>query len=154
VSKTEFVVDKENLEVRLTRVFNATPERMWQAHTIADQIEKWWENTKVDKLEVKVGGAWRFVSAGEMNGKPNAFRGEFKELDEPNKIVRTFEYEPIPGHVMVESVEFEALADGKTKQITVSRFANIDDLNGMVGMGMEHGAEAGLDRLDKVVESN
>lgn len=153
MSKTEFVVDKENLEVRLTRVFNASPERMWQAHTVAEQIAKWWENTTIDKLDFKVGGAWRFVSKGD-DGKQHAFRGEFKKIDEPNQIVRSFEYEPIPGHVMIESVIFEALPDGKTKQLTVSKFDNLDDLNGMVGMGMEHGAEAGLDRLAKVVEQN
>lgn len=153
MSKTEFVVDKESLEVRMIRVFNATPERMWRAHTDSADIVRWWEDTEVDKLEVKVGGAWRFVSQGP-DGKVHAFRGEFKELDKPNKIVRTFEYEPIPGHVMVESVVFEAQPDGKTKQLTVSKFDNLDDLNGMVGMGMEHGAEAGLDRLAKVVEES
>jgi uncharacterized protein YndB with AHSA1/START domain len=153
MSKTEFVVDKENLEVRLTRAFNATPERLWQAYTTADQITKWWEDTTVDKLDVQVGGEWRFVSVGP-DGKEHAFKGVFKELDKPNKIVRTFEYEPVAGHIMVESVMFEALPDGKTKQVTVSKFENLEDLNGMVGMGMEHGAAAGLERLAKVVEDN
>ena len=153
MAKTEFVVDKENLEVRLTRVFKCTPQRLWQAHTDPEQIVKWWNDTVVDKMDFKVGGAWRFVSQGQ-DGKEHAFRGEFKEIDEPKKIVRTFEYEPIPGHIMTESVVFEPTDDGSTKQITVSKFLNVDDLNGMVGMGMEHGAEAGLDRLAKVVEEN
>jgi len=74
---TDFVVDKENLEVRITRVFDATPERMWQAHTDPEQIPKWWENTKVDKFELKVGGAWRFVSSSD-DGPENAFKGVFK----------------------------------------------------------------------------
>lgn len=151
MAETEFVVDKKNLEVKLSRVFDTTPERLWQAHTEADQIAQWWENTTIDKLDVKVGGEWRFVSGD--NGE-HAFKGVFKELDKPNKIVRTFEYEPVAGHVMVESVMFEALPDGKTKQTTISKFKNVDDLNGMVSMGMEDGAEAGLDRLAKVVENN
>ena len=147
MAQTDFVVDKEKLEVRITRVFDATPERMWQAHTDPEQIQKWWSDTKVDKFELKVGGVWRFVSGGE-----NAFNGTFKELDEPNRIVRTFEYEPWAGHVMTESVTFEALPDGKTKQITVSKYDNIGDLEGMVGSGMEQGATIGLDRLAKLVE--
>ena len=65
MSKAEFVVDKENLEVRLTRVFKATPERLWQAHTDPAQVVRWWEDTTIDKLEVSVGGAWRFVSKGQ-----------------------------------------------------------------------------------------
>jgi hypothetical protein len=37
---------------------------------------------------------------------------------------------------------------------TVSKYDNIDDLEGMVGSGMEKGATAGLDRLAKLVEEN
>ncbi len=152
MSETDFVVDKDNLVVIITRVFNATPQRMWQAHTDADQIVQWWDKTIVDKLEVKVGGIWRFVSSGD-NGQEYAFNGVFKELDEPNKIIRTFEYEPWAGHTVTETVNFEALADGKTKQTTVSKYSSLDDLNGMVGSGMERGATSGLDRLAKLVES-
>jgi uncharacterized protein YndB with AHSA1/START domain len=151
MAETDFVVNKEKLEVRITRVFNATPERMWQAHTDPEQIPEWWADTKVDTFELSVGGAWRFVSSGE-DGKEHAFKGIFKELDEPKKIVRTFEYEPWAGHVMTESVTFEPMPDGKTKQITVSKYENIGDLEGMVGSGMEHGATLGLDRLAKLVE--
>src|SRR6267142_799897 len=106
MSKTQFEVDEDKLEVRIIRVFKATPERMWQAYTDPDQIVKWWDKTTIDKFELKVGGVWRFVSNGE-DGKEYAFNGVFKELDEPNKIVRTFEFEPWAGHVMTESVVFE-----------------------------------------------
>jgi len=152
MSKTNFEVDREDLEVRITRVFDAPPERLWQAHTQPDEIVEWWADTTIDKFELKVGGAWRFVSTDE-DGKEHAFRGEFKELEEPKKIVRTFEYEPYAGHGLVESVVFESMPDGKTKQVTVSKYASLDDLNGMVGMGMERGATIGLDRLAKLVEN-
>jgi uncharacterized protein YndB with AHSA1/START domain len=152
MSKTDFQVDKAKLEVRITRVFKATPERLWQAHTQPEQIVQWWDKTIVDKHDLKVGGEWRFVSDGE-DGQQHAFHGEFKELDEPRKIVRTFEYEPWAGHVMTETITFEAQSDGSTKQFTVSKYANLEDLEGMVGSGMERGATAGLDRLASVVES-
>ncbi len=153
MSKTNFEVDKDNLEVRITRVFSATPERLWQAYTDPEQIVLWWADTVIDKHDFKVGGAWRFVSDGQ-DGKEHAFKGEFKEIDEPRKIVRTFEYEPVEGHVMVESVTLEPQGEDRTLVTTVSKYANIGDLEGMVGMGMEHGAAEGLDRLAKVVESD
>lgn len=151
MSDTTFEVDKANLEVRIIRTFNATPERLWQAHTDPDQIVQWWDKTTIDRFELKVGGVWRFVSSDD-DGKEHAFNGMFKELDEPKKIVRTFEYEPWAGHVMTESVTFELQPDGKTKQTTISKYANIGDLEGMVSNGMERGATAGLDRLANVVE--
>lgn len=151
MSKTDFQVDKDKLEVRISRVFKATPERMWRAHTDPAEIVQWWDATTVDKHDLKVGGQWRFVSQGQ-DGHEHAFRGEFKELDEPNKIVRTFEYEPMAGHVMTETLMLEPQSDGTTKQTTVSKYANLGDLEGMVSMGMETGAAAGLDRLAKIVE--
>lgn len=152
MSDAQFEVDKDKLEVRLTKVFNASPERLWQAHTEPDQIVQWWADTSVDKHDFRVGGQWRFVTKGD-DGRELGFRGEFKEIDKPNKIVRTFEFEPWAGHVMTETVTFEPAGDGKTKQVTVAKYANLDDLNNMVQSGMERGATAGLDRLAKVVES-
>jgi uncharacterized protein YndB with AHSA1/START domain len=153
MSKTNFEVDEANLEVRITRVFDATPERLWRAYTEPEQITQWWLNTEIDKLDVRVGGAWRFVDRGQGDGKEHGFRGEFIEVDEPRKLVRTFEYEPWAGHVMTESVTLEPQTDGKTLVTTVSKYENIDDLQGMVKSGMEKGAVAGIERLAKVVEA-
>ncbi|HET9850031.1 MAG TPA: SRPBCC domain-containing protein [Candidatus Saccharimonadales bacterium] len=153
MSQTKFEVDKEKLEVRITRDFNATPKRLWQAHTQPEQIVKWWADTVIDKFELRVGGQWRFISRGR-GGQEYAFRGQFLELDEPNKIVRTFEYEPFAGHDMTELVVFKPLPGGRTRQITVSKYKSLSDLEGMVATGMEHGASVGLDRLAKLVERN
>jgi uncharacterized protein YndB with AHSA1/START domain len=154
MSKAEFVVDKEKLEVRITKVFNATPERLWQAFTTPEEITKWWDKTTVDKHDFRVGGQWRFVSQDDEDpNKEHGFRGEFKEIDEPRKIVRSFEYEPWAGHILLETVTFEAMPDNQTNMVTVSKYENLADLDGMVNSGMERGATAGLDRLAKIVES-
>ena len=152
MSKTNFKVDRENLEVRITRVFKATPERLWQAYTVPEQVAEWWRNTTIDKLDVRVGGAWRFVDHGKNGDENHGFRGEFTEVDEPHKLSRTFEYEPWAGHVMVESVTLEAQDGGQTQVTIVSKFENIEDLENMVKSGMETGAVAGIERLAKIVE--
>jgi len=152
MNDTQFEVDRDNLEVRITRVFNATPDKLWAAYTKPELIVKWWDNTEVDKNDLKVGGAWRYVSHGG-DGSVHAFRGEFKEIEEPKKIVRTFEYEPMAGHVMTETLNLEPVGDGKTKVTTISKFDNAQDLEGMVSMGMKEGSSAGLDRLATVVEN-
>ena len=108
-------------------------------------------DTRVDTHDFKVGGKWRYVSDGQ-DGKEHAFRGEFKEIDEPRKIVRTFEYEPVAGHILVESITFEPEESGKTKMVNISKYDNIGDLEGMVNSGMEGGALSGLDRLAVLVE--
>jgi uncharacterized protein YndB with AHSA1/START domain len=93
-----------------------------------------------------------YIDHGKNGNENHAFYGEFQEIDEPRKIVRTFEYEPWAGHVMTESVTFEPQADGKTLMINVSKFKNLQDLEGMVKSGMEKGAVAGIERIAQLVE--
>jgi uncharacterized protein YndB with AHSA1/START domain len=47
MSKAEFEVDKEKLEVRITKVFKATPERLWRAFTDPEEIAIWWRDTTI-----------------------------------------------------------------------------------------------------------
>jgi len=152
---TSFTVNKEQLEVTTSRVFRATPERLWQAHTDSNQITQWWGpgayETTIDKNEIRVGGGWRYVQKAK-DGDISAFRGEYKEIDEPHKLVRTFEYEPMAGHVLLETVTIEPLSDGQTKVTATAHYDNIQDLEGMVSMGMESGERESFERLAKLVE--
>jgi uncharacterized protein YndB with AHSA1/START domain len=154
MSKTQFEVDKDKLEVRISREFNASPERLWKAFTDPEEVAKWWRNTTIETQEVRVGGKWRYVDHGKNGDENHAFRGEFLELDEPHKIVRTFEYEPWAGRIIIESVIFEPKGEGKTLMVNTSKFDKLEDLEGMVNSGMETGATAGIQRLAKIVESS
>ena len=94
---------------------------------------------------------WRFIHT-EPEGKQHIFNGVYKEIDEPNKLVYTFEYEGAPGHILVETVTFEPQADGQTKLTSSAHFENIGDLEGMVAMDMESGSVEGQERLAELVE--
>jgi uncharacterized protein YndB with AHSA1/START domain len=153
MGETKFEVDKEKLEIRIIRTFNTTPERMWQAYKDPVQVAKWWANTTIETHDFKVGGKWRYIDHGKNGDENHAFKGEFKEIDEPNRIVRTFEYEPWAGKIITESVEFKPQDDGKTLMVNVSKFDKPEDLEGMVSSGMERGAKSGIERLAKLVES-
>jgi len=152
--ETTFTINKEKLEVVTSRIFNATPERLWSAQTDPEQIPKWWGpgayKTVIEKNDLKIGGGWRYTQT-DSDGKVYAFRGEYKEIDEPNRIVRTFEYEPMPGHILIETVALEAQADGTTKMTATAHYDNLNDLEGMVDMGMESGQREGFERLAKLV---
>ena len=154
MDETTFEVKKEQLEVVTSRTFKATPERLWAALTNTEQIPKWWGpavmKTVVEKNDVKVGGAWRCVSTAP-DGKVHAFRGEYKEIDEPHKLVRSFEYEPMAGHILTETMSLEALPDGTTKVTATAHYDNLGDLEGMVSMGMEEGQRESFDRLATLV---
>ena len=151
----EVTVDKEQLEIRMTREFDAPREKLWHAHTNAGAIEQWWGprkyQTKVEKLEPKVGGQWKFKNIAE--GQEHVFYGEFKEMVEPEKITWTFTYEPYPDSVSVEAITFEELPDNRTRLSTVAKYPSIEALEGMVQGGMEEGARETWDRLAELVKS-
>lgn len=155
-NETTFDVRKEDLEVVTTRVFDAPRELVFKVCTDPDLIPKWWGpavyTTTIDKHDLRVGGEWRFVQK-EASGDESAFRGVFKEINPPEKLVYTFEYEPMPGHVLTETVRFEEVNEG-TKIIDTVKYPNIEDLEGMVGMGMEGGARESMQRLATLVEQS
>src|ERR1700683_4557419 len=95
---TKFTINKEQLEVVTSRIFNATPDRLWAALTDPEQIPKWWGpgayKTTIEKNDVTVGGHWQIIHTTQ-EGEEHAFRGQYKEIDEPKKLVRTLEYEPV-----------------------------------------------------------
>jgi uncharacterized protein YndB with AHSA1/START domain len=154
MTDTIFTVDKDTLSVHTERVFDAPVERLWRAYTDPTEIPKWWGPvtymTVVDKHDFRVGGAWRYVQTA-ADDQEYAFSGVFKEIVELQKITDTFEYEPIPGHSLLETATFETLPDGKTRLTAVAHYDNLEDLDGMVGAGMESGQRESMDRLAELV---
>jgi uncharacterized protein YndB with AHSA1/START domain len=101
-------------------------------------------------MEVKFGGAWRFVQS-DADGNQFAFRGVFHEITAPERLVQTFEFEGFPGHVALDSMTLEDIG-GRTRINAVSVFQSVADRDGMVQAGMEGGMEEGFVRLDELLK--
>lgn len=150
MNRNNLVVDRENRAFSMSRVFDAPREIVWKVCTDPQLIPKWWGprylTTRVDRLELKVGGAWRFVQI-DAEGNVHAFNGIYREIDAPKRLTYTFEYEPMAGHISIETISFEALSDGRTKLTARTTFDTLEDLEGMLQSGMEGGAVETWDRL-------
>jgi uncharacterized protein YndB with AHSA1/START domain len=161
MSKNNLVIDRENNVTTMERVFDAPKELLWKAHVDPTLIPKWWGpdeySTIVEKMDVRVGGEWRYVHKGKDEKGQDAeyaFYGEYKELKENESLTWTFNFEPIgPGHEITETIHFEEMEDGKTKLRTESHYKVIEDLEGMVGSGMEEGAIQTWDRLEALTKT-
>lgn len=140
-------------EIHAERWFDASRERVWQAFTDPELIPQWWgprsTTTTVDKMEVQPGGAWRFLHRNE-DGSEDGFRGEYREINEPESITWTFEWEGLPGHVSVETATFTE-QDGGTLISTVTVFDSPEDRDGMLQSGMEKGMRETYDRLAELL---
>ena len=140
-------------EIKMTRVFDAPRELVFQAHTDPQHVPHWWgqrhSTTIVDVMDVRPGGAWRFVQR-DPEGKEYGFRGEYREVVPPERLVYTFEFEGMPGHILVETVTFEE-HDGKTMVSSTALFTSVEDRDGMLESGMESGAVESWDRLEELL---
>jgi uncharacterized protein YndB with AHSA1/START domain len=141
-------------EIHIERVFDAPRERVFEAYTDPDLIAEWWGprngTTIIDEVDPRPGGKWRFITR-MPDGQETAFRGSYREVTPPERIVQTFEWEGLPGHVSVETATFEDLGDGRTKVTTVSVFDSAEDRDGMIESGMERGLNESYARLDELL---
>jgi uncharacterized protein YndB with AHSA1/START domain len=140
-------------EIRIERVFDAPRDRVFAAYTDPELIPQWWgprgTTTSVDVMDVRPGGSWRFGVRNE-DGSETGFRGTYREIVPPERIVQTFEWEGMPGHVSVETATFEDLGD-RTKVTTTSLFHTTEERDGMLGSGMEQGLNETYARLDELL---
>ncbi len=156
MSDTKFTFDREERKVVMERVFHASPERLWKMMTDPDLIPEWWgperHLTRVDEMDVRVGGSWRFVSH-DKEGNEHAFNGIYKEVDPPRRLMQTFNYEPIgPGHESIETAVLEEVGKGKTRLTMTSVYNTVEDFDGTIASGMESGARETWQRLASLAE--
>jgi len=140
-------------EIHIERVFDAPRDRVFAVYTDPELIPEWWgprgTTTVVDQMDVEPGGSWRFVIRNQ-DGSETGFRGTYREIDSPQRIVQTFEWEGMPGHVSVETATFEDLGD-QTRVKTTSIFHTTEERDGMLASGMEGGLTETYARLDEVL---
>ena len=152
-SKSDLKVTKlSDTELQITREFDAPREIVFRAMTDPTLLPKWWGprryKTVVDTMDVRPGGKWRMRNIG-ADGE-HAFRGEFREVTPPERVVWTFEYEPLPGHISVETMTLTE-REGRTLLTVHDVFSSKEDLDGMLQSGMESGMAESYDRLDELI---
>jgi uncharacterized protein YndB with AHSA1/START domain len=139
-------------EIHIERVFDAPRDLVFSTYTDPELIAEWWGprdgETIVDHMDVRPGGSWRFVARSDAG--ETAFRGTYREVSPPERIVQTFEWEGMPGHVAVETATFEDLGD-RTRVVTTSLFHTTEERDGMLASGMERGLNETYARLDELL---
>jgi uncharacterized protein YndB with AHSA1/START domain len=137
----------------MTREFDAPRELVWKVYTDPAHLPNWWGprglTTTVEAMDVRPGGAWRFIQR-DTDGNEYAFHGVYHQVVPPERVVSTFEFEGMPGHVMLETMTLEDLG-GRTRLTTTSVFQSVEDRDGMLASGMEQGATESMDRLAELL---
>jgi len=141
-------------EIRVERVFDAPRDRVWQAFTDPKLVAQWWgrgNKLVIERLELEKGGHWRFVEHGPDG--VHGFEGRYREVTPPTRLVNTFEWDGMPGYVILETVTFEEAGSGRTKVVNTSLFYTTEERDGMLASGMEGGLNEGYAALDRLLAS-
>ena len=141
-------------EIRIEREFDAPRDRVFAIYTDPALIPEWYgprgTTTIVDEMDVRTGGRWRFVMRNADGGE-SGFRGAYREITAPERIVQTFEWEPMAGHVSVETATFEDIGGDRTRVVTTAIFHTTEERDGMLASGMEGGLNETYARLDELL---
>ncbi len=107
----------DNATLGLTRVLNAPQELAYEAWTSPEHIPHWMQpepgmTIASVKMDVRVGGKFR-IQMRQQNGEYFTAAGEFKEVEAPEKLVYTWDWEKDG------SEEDFGELEGKTTLVTV-----------------------------------
>ena len=150
------VTTPSDREIHIERTFDAPRERVWRAMTDPNLLAQWWgrgNKLVIERMELERGGHWRFVEHSKEG--VHGFEGRYREVTPPERMSMTFEWDGMPGYVVIETVELHDLGDGRTKVVNTSLFHTTEERDGMLKSGMEGGLNesyAALDRLLATLE--
>jgi uncharacterized protein YndB with AHSA1/START domain len=143
-----------DLEIRLTRVFDAPRRLVFEAMTQPEHVKQWWGrlgdgySVPVCEIDFRVGGAWRFVNR-HPKGEA-AFHGEYREINPPSRVVFTEIFEQFPDSVSVVTTELSE-EGGKTRLTATVRYPSLMVRDMVLASGMARGAGLSYDRLEDLV---
>jgi uncharacterized protein YndB with AHSA1/START domain len=143
-----------DLEIRLTRLFDAPRALVFEAMHTPEHVKQWWGclaqgySVPVCEIDLRPGGTWRFVNR-LPNGKEVAFHGVYREIARPERVVNTEIFEEYPD---VESLVTTVLTEerGKTRLTVTARYPSPEVREIVLKSGMDRGAALSYDRLEEV----
>ncbi len=139
-------------EILLSRVFDAPRHLVWEAMTTPAYVRRWWcmdgFTMPVCDIDLRVGGAYRYLMISP-DGQEVGFRGEYREIVAPSRIVHTEIFEPFPDHPALCTLTLEEQGD-KTRYQTLVVHDTKESRDAHVNSGMESGADLCLDRVEEI----
>ena len=143
-------------EIVMTRLFDAPRNLIFDAFTKPDLVKRWllgppgW-SMPVCEIDLKVGGAYRWVWRRDSDGTEMGMGGVYREIVRPERLVFTEKFDEAwyPG----EAVGTLTLAEreGKTALTQTMRYESRQARDAVLESDMERGVAASYDRLEDIL---
>jgi len=156
-TKNQLVVTlPSDTEILMTRDFNAPRALVWEMFTKPEHLKQWWgcgfhTNLTVE-MDVRVGGTYRY-NGKTADGTVVPFKGEYKEIDPPSRIVFTeiYDVDMARDHPALVTTTFTE-ANGKTTMHCLVRYDSKQTRDIVLSTGMDKGAAASYDEIERMLE--
>jgi uncharacterized protein YndB with AHSA1/START domain len=127
------------LDLTITRVFDAPRELVFEAWTDPDHLARWFGPTgfTAESVTVKLveGGAWRICIRDSADGAEHWARGVYHEIKRPERLVFSFAWEEpkgTPGHDTLVTITLDDRGDKTEMTFHQAIFENVADRDGHV----------------------
>jgi uncharacterized protein YndB with AHSA1/START domain len=151
--------DPDALTLTVVAEFDVAPGRVWEVWEDPRQLERWWGPptfpATFTRHDFVVGGESRYYMTGPAGETPRGW-WRMEVLDKPYRLVFANglagdDGEPAPGvEPMPGYVTFEAV-DGGTRMTAVVQFVDVDQMETMLGMGMQEGMSLAIGQIDALL---
>ena len=151
--KLEIIAEPGKTSFSTKRIVDAPRALVFDAFTKCEHLKQWMGPRNMTmascQTDLRVGGRYRFVFR-TPDGQEVGFSGEYREVQPPARIVRTFVFEPMPDAAALETLELEEVG-GTTIIRTTTVHKTVENRDGHVNSGMEAGMTEGYARLDDLL---
>lgn len=141
-------------ELTIGRIYDAPARLLFEAWSRPEHLTRWfgpvgWPVTLCE-VDFRKGGRWRMAMTGPSGEQNEPFGGVYLEIVPDRKIVFDNAFEGNPAKKMIMTVTFEE-KEGRTVLTWHTLFMSPAMKDEYVGVGIEAGANSGLDQLADVV---
>jgi uncharacterized protein YndB with AHSA1/START domain len=154
MAATADVTTPSDLDIRVTRVFEAPARVVFDYHTKPEHVQKWllgppgW-SMPVCEIDLRVGGRYHYEWRNDETGHRFGIRGEYLEIEAPARLVHRERMDGADGDVLCTTT-FVQTGARTTLTITI-RFGSKDARDGALQSGMTGGMSISYDRLDETL---
>jgi uncharacterized protein YndB with AHSA1/START domain len=151
--------DPAALTLTVVAEFDVAPGRVWEVWEDPRKLERWWGPptfpATFTRHDFVVGGESRYYMTGPAGETPRGW-WRMEALDKPHRLefangLAGDDGEPAPGvEPMPGYVTFEAV-DGGTRMTAVVQFVDADQMETMLGMGMQEGMSLAMGQIDALL---
>jgi len=151
--KLEIIAEPGKTSFTTRRVVDAPRALVFEAFTKCEHLKRWMGPSSLTMVscesDLRAGGRYRFVFRA-ADGNEVGFSGEFREITRPERVVRTFVFEPMPDKEALETLTLEE-SGGQTTITTLTVHKTVEDRDGHVKSGVDKGMTEGYARLDELL---